>query len=227
MKLMIDNRENNKRIESARNYFQENGYDVSVSQLVVGDYVFDNRVAIEFKTPADMISSIIDGRVFRQSEKMKQYPFSYVLIVGDVVEEINARNERNYWNKKNQIRSFGVKNYLGGLARLQADTKVIHVSNNKQAWVLLDYLVKKLLDTNPNIRGVDRPRATLSDAVATFLSCIYVNDSQRVGIKTAVMIREYLHLENLSDLLEVTYEDLVSVKGVGAKTAKKIMEVLE
>ena len=91
----------------------------------------------------------------------------------------------------------------------------------------MDFLTKKLLDKNPNVKGVDRPKATLSDPIATFLSCIYINDSQRLGIKTAVMIREYLKLENLSDLLSVTYEDLVKVKGVGSKTAKRIMDVLE
>jgi ERCC4-type nuclease len=41
------------------------------------------------------------------------------------------------------------------------------------------------------------------------------------------MIREYLHLESLKDLLDIEYDDLVKVKGVGVKTAKKIMEVLE
>jgi DNA integrity scanning protein DisA with diadenylate cyclase activity len=113
------------------------------------------------------------------------------------------------------------------LARLQIESKVIHLDNNHQAWTIMDFLVRKLLDDNPNIRGVDRPKATLSDPVATFLSCIYINDSQRLGIKTAVMIREYLHLESLRDLLDVQFEDLVKVKGVGVKTAKKIMEVLE
>ena len=132
-----------------------------------------------------------------------------------------------YWNRRNQVKQFTVRNYLGALARLQIESRVIHVDNNQQAWTIMDFLVKKILDKNPNIKGVDRPKATLSDPIATFLSCIYINDSQRLGIKTAVMIREYLKLENLSDLLAVTYEDLIKVKGVGSKTARRIMDVLE
>ena len=225
MKLMIDNRESNTRIESARQFFQDD-YDIETDNYPVGDYIFDNKVVFEYKTANDMISSVIDNRVFRQAERMKQYPFSYIIIVGNVADAINERNS-NYWNRRNQVRQFTVKNYLGSLARLNIDSHVLHVDNNQQAWTLMDFLVKKLLDKNPNIRGVDRPKATLSDPIATFLSCIYVNDSQRLGIKTAVMIREYLHLEKLNDLLEVTYDDLVSVKGVGSKTARRIMDVLE
>lgn len=225
VKLCIDNRESNTRINSACQYFEDN-YDIEVASYPVGDFIFDDKVCFEYKTANDIISSIIDGRVFRQVEKMKQYPFSYVIIVGDVAKTINEQNA-NYWNRRHQVKQFTVRNYLGALARLQIESKVIHVDNNQQAWVVMDFLTKKLLDANPNIRGVDRPKATLSDPVATFLSCIYINDSQRLGIKTAVMIREYLHLESLRDLLDVEYEDLVKVKGVGVKTARKIMEVLQ
>ncbi|MBP5421710.1 MAG: hypothetical protein J6Y78_04610 [Paludibacteraceae bacterium] len=224
VRLCIDNRESKTRINSACQFFDD--YDIEVGSYPVGDFIFDNKVCFEYKTANDIISSIIDGRVFRQVERMKQYPFSFVIVVGDVASTINERNA-NYWNRRNQVKQFTVRNYLGALARLQIESKVIQVDNNNQAWTVMDYLVKKILDNNPNIRGVDRPKATLSDPVATFLSCIYINDSQRLGIKTAVMIREYLHLESLKDLLDVTFEDLVKVKGVGVKTAKKIMEVLE
>ena len=224
VRLCIDNRESNTRIESACQFFTD--YDIEVSSYPVGDFIFDDKICFEYKTANDIISSIIDGRVFRQVEKMKQYPFSYVIVVGDVARTINERNA-SYWNRKNHYKQFTVRNYLGALARLQIESKVIHIDNNQQAWTIMDFLVKKLLDDHPNIRGVDRPKATLSDPVATFLSCIYINDSQRLGIKTAVMIREYLHLESLRDLLDVKFEDLVKVKGVGVKTAKKIIEVLE
>ena len=222
--LKIDNRESNARISSACQFFDT--YQIETDSYPVGDFIFDDKVCFEYKTASDIISSIIDGRVFRQVEKMKQYPFSYVIIVGNVAKTINERNA-NYWNRKNQVKQFTVRNYLGALARLQIETKVIHVDNNQQAWTIMDFLVRKLLSDNPNVRGVDRPKATLSDPIATFLSCIYINDSQRLGIKTAVMIREYLKLENLSDLLDVKFEDLIKVKGVGSKTARKIMEVLE
>lgn len=225
VKLNIDNRESNSRIHSASQFFSDN-YSIETGSYPVGDFIFDNKVCFEYKTANDIISSIIDGRVFRQVERMKQYPFSFVIVVGNVAKTINERNE-SYWNRKNQVKQFTVRNYLGALARLQIESKVIHVDNNQQAWTIMDFIVKKLLNANPNVRGVDRPKATLSDPIATFLSCIYINDSQRLGIKTAVMIREYLHLESLKDLLDIEYEDLIKVKGVGVKTAKKIMEVLE
>ena len=225
MKLQIDNRESNTRISSACQFFDDD-YDIQVGSYPVGDFIFDDKVVFEYKTAPDIVSSIIDGRVFRQVERMKQYPFHYVIVVGNVAEHINERNA-NYWNRKNQVKQFTVRNYLGALARLQIESRVIHVDNNQQAWVIMDFITKKLLDDNPNVRGVDRPKATLSDPIATFLSCIYINDSQRLGIKTAVMIREYLKLENLSDLLAVTYNDLVKVKGVGSKTARRIIDVLE
>ncbi|WP_458456488.1 ERCC4 domain-containing protein [Methanobrevibacter sp.] len=225
MKLQIDNRESNTRINSAKQFFEDN-YTIETNNYPVGDFIFENRVCFEYKTADDMISSIIDGRIFRQAEKMKQYPFSYIIIVGDVAGTINKRT-RNYWNRRNNVKQFTVRNYLGALARLNIESHVIHVDNNQQAWVLMDFLVKKLLDTNPRVKGVDKPLVTLSDPVATFLSCIYVNGNQRIGIKTAVMIREYLHLEKLEDLLAVSYDDLVNVKGVGKKTARSIMEVLK
>lgn len=224
MKLQIDNRESNTRISSACQFFED--YDIEVGNYPVGDFIFEGKVVFEYKTAPDIVSSIIDGRVFRQVERMKQYPFHYVIVVGNVAEHINERNA-NYWNRRNQVKQFTVRNYLGALARLQIESRVIHVDNNQQAWIIMDFLTKKLLDKNPNVRGVDRPKATLSDPIATFLSCIYINDSQRLGIKTAIMIREYLHLESLNDLLQVTYEDLVGVKGVGSKTARRIMDVLE
>ena len=224
MKLCIDNRESKTRINSARQFFEDD-YTIETGNYPIGDYIFDNKVCFEYKTANDIISSIIDGRVFRQAEKMKQYPYSYIIIIGDVAGTINERNA-NYWNRRNNVKQFTVRNYLGALARLNIDSHVIHVDNNQQCWILMDFLVKKLLSDNPNMKGVEKPILLLSDPIATFISCIYVNGTQRVGIKQAVMIREYLHLETLEDLLSVSYDDLIKVKGVGKKTARSIMEVL-
>ena len=225
MKLVIDNREDNKRINSATRFFST--YNVKTDQLPIGDYLFEDKIVFEYKTPSDMINSIIDGRIFRQTHNMKQYPFSFVIIVGNVADEINRRNEPKYWNKYNKIRTFTIKSYLGALARLYTYTKVIHVDNNQQAWTLMQYLVEKLLEENKDIKAIEKPQFKLSDPIASFLGCIYVNKSQRLSIKQAVLIREHLHLETLQDLLDVTYEDLVNIKGIGSKTAKAVIEVIK
>lgn len=225
MKLVIDNREDNKRINSATRFFST--YSVKTDQLPIGDYLFEDKIVFEYKTPSDMVNSIMDGRIFKQAHNMEQYPFSFVIIVGNVADEINRRNEPKYWNKYNKIRTFTIKSYLGALARLYTYTKVIHVDNNQQAWTLMQYLVEKLLEENKDIKAIDKPQFKLTDPIASFLGCIYVNNSQRLSIKQAVLIREYLHLETLEDLLNVTYEDLVSIKGIGSKTAKAVIEVIK
>lgn len=238
MKICVDGREDNRRISSFVKFFTDLDYSTDIKQydnlnnhitvknLPIGDYLFENKVVFEYKTPSDVINSTIDGRIFRQSQNMKQYPFSYVIIVGNVVEEINRRNMPKYFNKYNKMRSFTVKNYLGMLARLYTYTNVVFVDNNQQAWILLKYLVTKLLDEN-DVKPLEKPSFKMTDPVSQFLSCIYINKNQRVSSKQAVLIREHLHLETLDDLLQVTYDDLIGVKGIGSKTAKNIIQVLK
>ena len=238
MIIKIDTREDTNRIASAVSYFTDLNYNkgnseyhnlnnhVYISQLPIGDYIFEDKVCFEFKTPSDIINSIIDGRIFRQAEHMNQYPYSFVIIVGNVADEINRRNEPKYWNKYNKLRTFTLKNYLGALARLYTYTKVINVDNNQQCWILMEYLVSKLLENNA-VQSLDKPSFKLTDPIASFLGLIYINDKQRVSSKQAILIREHLHLETLQDLVNIEYEDLVGIKGIGSKTARKIMECIK
>ena len=238
MRIKIDNREDNRRIASCVKFFTNLEYNpktieyhnlnnhMSIETLAIGDYIFDDKVIFEFKTASDLINSIMDGRVFKQATNMKQYPFSYIIVVGNVAEEINRRNQPKYFNKYNKMRTFTLKNYLGALARLNTYSNVIQLDNNQQVWILMSYLVSKLLEDN-DVQPIDKPSFKLTDPIASFLGCIYVNKNQRVSSKQAVLIREHLHLETLDDLLQVTYDDLIGVKGIGSKTARKIMEVLK
>ena len=225
--LEIDNRESERRRESAYQFFSSRDYDVSVKTLPIGDFVFDSKIAFEWKTPNDLINSIMDGRVFRQSKKMKQYPASFVIVVGDVFQEIRDRYdspENPFYAKYryNKVKRFTINNYIGALATLYENGKVIHVENESQAFTLMHYMVNNMLERNPDWKSIDKPVCKMTSPVATFLACI-----DGISIKKSVLIVNYLHLETLEDLLSLTFEDLVSVKGIGAKTAKVIMEVLK
>ena len=75
MKVEIDVREKDSRKESAYQFFVNKDYEVSVRQLPIGDYIFDKKIVYEWKTANDMIQSIMDGRVFKQAKRMRQYPY--------------------------------------------------------------------------------------------------------------------------------------------------------
>ena len=91
MELEIDVRESTSRKESAYQFFTEKSYGVGVKQIPIGDFLFDKKIVFEWKEPNDMINSIMDGRVFKQSKRMKQYPYNFVIVVGDVFQEIRDR----------------------------------------------------------------------------------------------------------------------------------------
>lgn len=224
MLVRIDNRESPSRIKSAEKFFKKLGYGTSVEHLNVGDYVFHDRICFEFKTASDMIGSIKDGRVFKQAKNMLQYEYSYVLIVGSVPKQINKDNSKSYWKKQDTNKphpKFTVKSYLGAVARLETYSNVLVVENQQQAWTLMDSLVSKIFQDNVNVKMVDRPQTGLTNPVASYLSCIYVNDHQRLPVKSALKITEYMDINGLK-LLDLEFDDLMSIDGIGKKTADAV-----
>ena len=87
MLVKIDSREKN-RIKQATQYFKEQGLEVTVEELEVGDYIFtdgNDSVVFEFKLVADFIASIQDGRVFNQCiEQSENFNHHFCIIHGDL-----------------------------------------------------------------------------------------------------------------------------------------------
>lgn len=77
-KIIIDNREKSSLIPSELFKLE---VPVEFQQLKVGDYIINN-IAIERKTIPDFINSMINKRLFKQLEEMKQYPNQLLLIEG-------------------------------------------------------------------------------------------------------------------------------------------------
>jgi ERCC4-type nuclease len=66
------------------------GVEPVFANLSVGDYLVSNTVAIERKTPADLVSSILDGRFSDQLERLKQaYPHNVLLVTGGLSEALS------------------------------------------------------------------------------------------------------------------------------------------
>lgn len=230
IKLLIDDREDTRRIEEAFQYFnnvKKISYDAQVHHLKVGDFIFDDSLVFEYKTASDMINSIKNKRIFKQAKRMQQYPYHYIVVVGNVFREIKERYEgvnipyfsRYHGNKKRYRYNFTENNYLGAVARLCESTNVIHVDNNTQCFTLMSYLADNILHSNKKIKGVDKPVVKLDNPVATFLCCMDDINEHKAGLITTE-----LGLTCLDDLLSVEFKDLTQIKGIGAKTAQIVID---
>ena len=73
--------------------FDSMGVKWEKRRLVTGDYV-SGDVCIERKTIDDMCGSIVDGRLKRQVERMKQeFKFVYVLVSGKIADRKSEVHE--------------------------------------------------------------------------------------------------------------------------------------
>ena len=98
MEIIIDSREQGEkyslgtRKDRAQTHYNELGYPAIIAQLDYGDYLFNNETVFEYKTITDLMSSIRDKSVFEEvANQTKHYPYSYLIIVGDICMFLGKR----------------------------------------------------------------------------------------------------------------------------------------
>lgn len=100
-KIIADYREKNSLIISE---LMSLGIDVEVKELKVADYIIKD-VAIERKTVSDFISSMINKRLLKQLEELKQYKNPLLIIEGIEEQELYSDDNATGINA-NAIRGF-------------------------------------------------------------------------------------------------------------------------
>ena len=212
MHLTIDSREQS-RIQSATEYYKQQGLTVEVKEEQVGDYIFDDKVVFEFKTIADFVSSIQSGRVFNQAiNQAETYDYHYVIIQGDDHTRAKAlAMSRNY-------REVTYFQYLGAIASLNRYTTVIESYSPfiNEAYYRMLITAKKCLQNKPIVKKF--PRKDKNPAFNYLCYCIY-----GVSAKRAKDIVYTCHLKTMEDLFNLTYQDLVKIDGIGDNLADKIL----
>ena len=106
--IIADNHEKNSLVISELSSLN---IDVEMKHLPVADFLV-NGVAIERKTISDFLSSMINKRLARQLEEIKQYPKSLLIIEG--IDEQELYNDCNHEGiNANAIRGFLLSILLG------------------------------------------------------------------------------------------------------------------
>ena len=216
MLVQIDSREKD-RVKSASKYFKEQGLEVEVCELEVGDYLFDNKVCFEFKLVSDFIASIQDGRVFNQSIDMAEnYDHTFVILHGDL------QTRSKYIAMSRNYREVNLFQYIGAISSLNRYVTVLQCYSpfiNESYYTMMTQS-KKCLQNKPIVKKFEKKNK--NPALNWLIYCNY-----GLNHKRGKAIVDKLNLKTLKDLQELTIDDLTSVKGVGEKIANNILEGLK
>ena len=213
--VYIDSRETEKRKKRAERLWGEE--NIEIKKMKCGDYVYKD-VGIEFKTVDDFIGSIRDGRIYRQAVSLDEtFRKHYIIIYGNVTETLDRRYRIGH--------SFSMKSYLGAIASVSQITPILCVENENQAFTLANALFEKSTDgKNRKAKKptIDKKAMKHKNKLVGVLS--FVGD---INSTRAEKLINELNLKTFEDIINLTEDDIKTVKGFGDKTARNIVEYLK
>ena len=215
MNVIIDTRETD-RIRPAMFYFSINN-NVSVQELETGDFLFEEdekQAVFEYKTMADFINSVTEGRVFNQAiDQQREFKNHFVIIEGTEEERKTVTNDLYYSTGL----SFTKQQFYGAIARLNTFTTVLRVPDRKTAFEAMEQQATKCFDGKVIAKVF--PKSEGNSAFRFLCYCC-----QGVGPVTAEKIVDELKLKNLEDVMNLTKKDLMNINRIGDATASSILE---
>jgi len=181
------------------------GATINETNLVDGDFVCSERIAIERKTHSDFISSIIDGRIFEQSKNLKEsFERPIIIIEGYSNREIN----------ENALKA--------AVASLVIDfgMSLINTRNESDTAKTIYWIAKKEQEEGKRAVAFKVGKKPFdSKMVKEFIA------SGIPGVSNVLSKRLLKKFGSLEKLFSATEEELKSVEGIGEKLAKKIKKI--
>ncbi len=203
VKVFADDREKGSEVCSG---LKELGAVVSFSRLPIGDFVLSDRVCVERKTASDFESSVIDGRLFLQSQELKEnFSSPVIAIVGKNFERLH----------ENAVR--------GALIALAVDYKIpffFFESEGELAGFVFALGFKEQLQKPREIK-IQFSKKGLSLGQQQRL---IVESLPTIGPKNALAL--LAHFKTIEEIVGASEKELQKVKGIGRKRARQIKAVL-
>ncbi len=197
--IAVDTRESGAFCELLKSH----GADVSVSPLIVGDFICSDRTVIERKTRADFESSVIDGRLFDQLSRLSS-SYSRVIII------IEGKEGAGMLQKPALLGAYSsvITDYGAGMFFTRSPSSTAE----------LVYAIAKheqLMEKRP-LRVCGKPKGkTLSQNQRAIIEMLPM-----VGPKMArTLLMNFGTVENISNATE---EDLLKIEGMGRNKARAI-----
>jgi ERCC4-related helicase/ERCC4-type nuclease len=204
-KIIVDHRET---AGGVARHLHNLGASLEPRQLEVGDFVLSDRVAVERKSCADFVDSLVDGRLFDQLKQLKAYPRPFLVLEGD-----SLYGHRNV----------SAEAILGAVAAVAIDLG-IPILQTKDAQDTARFLVAvaKREQQRENRKLAVRHGKPLSDEDRQ----LYIL-SGLPGISDILARRLLEHFGSVGAVLAAPTTELAAVEGVGPARASEIRRILD
>ena len=206
LRIVVDERERKSGIPDL---LRTVGINIEMKTLPIGDYIVAPETVVERKSIKDLVSSVFDGRLFDQCNRLKEhFQFPIILMEGNV-DEINEIIENPLI-------------FYGAVSSIALDFKIPVVatpSADHTAKLLVSMCSRKELSNGPFLKKIKKSNDIQRQQLAALSSL------PGVGEKLAIRM-----LEKFGSPLKVfnaSSTELAKVEGLGDARAKKIKKMLD
>lgn len=200
LRVIVDQRERNLDLIGS---LEVKGIDVEMETMPVGDYAVSDRVCIERKTVSDFESSIINGRLFDQLERLRDtYRFPIVILEG---------SQDDFRLKQNVITGTIVAIYI------DYGIPIIYSYGPENTAEIIATIAKREQQAgkrNPSLKG--GIRAYTNRQFQEFV----VGNLPGIGPKLAKSLLR--HFRSIKMIANASVEELMEVEKIGRKKAESI-----
>ena len=206
LRIVVDEREKKSGIPDL---LRSVGINLEVKTLPVGDYIVAPETIVERKSVSDLISSVFDGRLFDQCNRLKEHFAHPVILMEGNVEEIEQIVENPLV-------------FYGAISAVAIDFKIpiIPTPNaTHSAKMLISMCSRKDSLKGPFLKKIKKSDDVTRQQLSVLCSL--------PGIGEKLATRMLTKFGSPSKTLNASTADLAKVDGLGEARAKKIKQMLE
>jgi DNA excision repair protein ERCC-4 len=206
LRMVVDERERKSGIPDL---LRKVGVKVELKNLPIGDYIVASETVVERKSVYDFISSVFDGRLFDQCNRLKEHYENPAIIIEGNIDEIDKITENPLV-------------FYGSISSVILDFKIPVVPTpnaSHTAKLLIAMCARQGSMKGPFLKKI-RKSGDLNNQQLSVLCSL-----PGVGEKLATRMLEKFGSPNNS--LNASAADLSKIKGMGDARAQKIRKILD
>jgi len=201
--IFVDFREDKSVVEFLKNM----NVKVKLTSLQIGDFVLSQRLIIERKTSDDFINSIIDGRLFKQAEELRDNFEKPILLI-----------EGNYFRET--MNENAIKAAMSSII-LDFDIPIIITRDKEDTAKTIYWLAKREQIDSKKPLGIKKKKKPkdfkkLQEHIVSSFPGISVIISKRI-LKKFKTIKKFTNAEE---------NEMIKIDGIGKLLAKQLNKIL-